>query len=419
MSFPWRNFYPAIIGAFGVIVLAHPIPPSPVAFKNRIEKEDFRETLRAVGIRNEFPTDIRVELDGKPRSAILQYGLDASLQARMEELLAQHRPDYGAFVALEPETGRILAMVSAAQGKKLGENFATRATFPSASIFKVVTAAAAIEHQAYTPDTRIQFNGRAHTLYKRQIFDQRPNRWTNSMSLADAFGKSVNPVFGKLGAWVLGPQVLRDFAERFGFNREIPSDIPVQAGHAPIPDDHWGLAEAASGFTRENTMSPLQGAWIAAAVANEGVLMEPYLVQSAFSETGERLYEVSPRRASHGLDPNTTDELRALFQETVTSGTSRGVFRTFVRRSGNPIEVGGKTGSLTGTNPRGKYDWFVGYAKSPSGKRIAFASLAIHGELWRVKAAVLARQAIEHYFADELPARGRSRRLATRADRTL
>jgi beta-lactamase class D len=90
------------------------------------------------------------------------------------------------------------------------------------------------------------------------------------------------------------------------------------------------------------------------------------------------------------------------------------VFRSFLRQNGNPIEVGGKTGSLTGTSPQGKYDWFVGYAKSPSGKRIAFASLAIHGEFWRVKAAMLARQAIEHYFADELPLRSK-RRIASRS----
>jgi hypothetical protein len=61
------------------------------------------------------------------------------------------------------------------------------------------------------------------------------------------------------------------------------------------------------------------------------------------------------------------------------------------------VEVGGKTGSLTGLEPRGKYDWFVGYAQH-GGQKIAISALTIHGKLWRVKSSYLARRAIEQYF---------------------
>jgi membrane peptidoglycan carboxypeptidase len=138
MKTPFRYFYPATLAAFAVTILAQPAFPTPAAFKNKIHREDLRETLRAVGVRNEFPTEIEVTVDQDRTSAILQYGLDPTLQERMEQLLTQYRPDYGAFVALEPDTGRILAMVSSAQGRKLAENFATRATFPSASIFNQI-----------------------------------------------------------------------------------------------------------------------------------------------------------------------------------------------------------------------------------------------------------------------------------------
>ena len=151
----------------------------------------------------------------------------------------------------------------------MDENLALRATFPSASVFKVVTAAAAISERKMNAGSIVSFNGRAHTLYKRNIFGDATNRWTTHMTLKDAFAHSVNAVFGKLGVFIVGPTELKSYAEKFGFNRKLPSDLPVQQGKAEITEDPWEIAEAASGFTKHNTMSPLQGALIAAAEAIE------------------------------------------------------------------------------------------------------------------------------------------------------
>ena len=65
------------------------------------------------------------------------------------------------------------------------------------------------------------------------------------------------------------------------------------------------------------------------------------------------------------------------------------------------VEVGGKTGTLSGTNPTGKYDWFVGYAQRNS-RKLAYAVLCINEEKWYVKSAYVARKAIEHYFSDQI-----------------
>ncbi len=97
------------------------------------------------------------------------------------------------------------------------------------------------------------------------------------------------------------------------------------------------------------------------------------------------------------MDPGTAGVIRSLMRETVHRGTSRGTFRGFFKRDYALLDVGGKTGSLSGTDPKGKYDWFVGYADGGT-KRIAFASLTIHEKLWRVKSSYLARKAIESYF---------------------
>jgi cell division protein FtsI/penicillin-binding protein 2 len=148
-------------------------------------------------------------------------------------------------------------------------------------------------------------------------------------------------------------------------------------------------------------MSPVHAALIAASVVNDGVMMEPYLVDRATNASnGEELYRAMPRVASVTMDPITAGEIRELMQGTVHNGTTRGVFRSFFRRRANSdVEVGGKTGSLTGTDIRGRTDWFVGYA-TVAGKSVAFASLTVHERLWKVKSAQVARAFVEA-FADE------------------
>ena len=87
-------------------------------------------------------------------------------------------------------------------------------------------------------------------------------------------------------------------------------------------------------------------------------------------------------------------------QETVKRGSARNAFRKFYRGPLVDIEVGGKTGSLTGWSPEGRHDWFVGYA-SLHDRKIAFAALTINKKYWTVKSSFVARKAIEAYFSEE------------------
>lgn len=370
-----------------------------------LTKDKLSQALREIAVKAEFPPekDFSVRTNEVVRGKI-QYTFDSELQQIMKQLIESYKPDHGAFVAMDPTTGRILSMVSYSRDKLDEGNLTLRASFPSASVFKVVTAAAAIEQHQISGNTVIPFNGRNHTLYRTQILKSSITRWTRFITLREAFARSVNTVFGKIGAFTVGPVGLRLYADRFGFNRKISADIPIQEGKALIPDDSWGLAESASGFTRENKMSPLQGALIAASVANGGVMMEPFIVQSVVQTSGPlegaSLYSARPKVANVAMDPATANEIRGLMKETVLHGTSRGSFRGFFRKDLVGLDVGGKTGSLTGYEPPGKYDWFVGYADSGK-KRIAVAALTIHEKQWRVKSSYLARRAIETYFREE------------------
>lgn len=372
------------------------------AANHGLTKGALAQILGDAGTIQRFPNEVELSVDDNKIKAIVQYSFDAELQESMEDLFKLYRPDYGAFVAIDAKTGRVLSMVSFSNGRTdVKDNLALRATFPSASVFKVVTAAAAIAERNFSANTVIPFNGRNHTLYKSHILKNNITRWTRYMTLRDAFAKSVNTVFGKIGAFSVGAEDLRIYADRFGFNRTIAADMPVQVGKAVISDDPWALAETASGYTQDNTMSPLHGALIAAAIVNDGVMMEPYAIESVHNQEGLELYRAQPKVETRSVDSATAAEIRALMRETVVRGTSSRSFRGFSRSKYQEINVGGKTGSLTGLDPKGKYDWFVGFADNGD-QKLAIAALTVHEKYWRVKSSYLARRAVESYYKDKL-----------------
>jgi len=421
---PWILASVSLSVGFGALSLNHPSPGRP---SHSISKKDLAEALgRSTGARA-FPTQIVIGADRKPSSAldpaaapralIPQYSFDAELQETMESLFKSYDPDHGAFAALDAETGRVLALVSYSRDPQIraGENLALRASFPSASIFKVVTASAAIAEKRFSPETRIPYSGGNHTLYRKNVMQSGNGRWSRQITLRDAFARSINTVFGKIGAFSLGAEKLRTYAYRFGFNQTIASDVPIETGRALISEDQFEIAESASGYTQQNTMSPLQGALIAAAVVNDGKMMQPFFVKSLHTADGTPVYEAKPELFSQAIDSQTAREVRELMRETVVHGTSRKGFRGFFRSGFQGVDVGGKTGSLTGLNPPGKYDWFIGYGEF-GGRKIALSALTVNGKLWKVKSSYLARRAIETHFRS-LNAHHKSSRRSTVAAR--
>ncbi|MEK7357209.1 MAG: penicillin-binding transpeptidase domain-containing protein, partial [Bdellovibrionota bacterium] len=321
------------------------IPMSVEIDEGQISKAQLSAQLGPSVQNNEFPEAMDLSFDGLTQRVDISYSLDEEIQASMDKLLKQYHPDYGVFVAMDATTGRVLSMNSFSASQPESGNLALQARFPAASIFKIVTASAAIDLHKAQPGTVVPYNGGNHTLYKRNVQETKINRWTRKMSMREAFGRSVNVVFGKLGLFTVGAENLKAYADRYLFNQPILSDMPVEMGETRfVSEDPWSVVTAASGFTRDTTMSPLQGAMMAAAVANDGVMMEPYIIEDLRGENGELMYEARPRQASVVVDPQAAEELRELFNETVRSGTSRKAFRQIVRgRAYDDVEFGGKT----------------------------------------------------------------------------
>jgi cell division protein FtsI/penicillin-binding protein 2 len=236
---------------------------------------------------------------------MLDFGFDPSLQMVGEDLIHQYKPDLASMVVMDATTGRVLAMIGENRAFDIEGYPALRATYPSASVFKVITATAAIENNHYRSSSLIPYSGRDHTLYKNQVLKPQVSGWKRTSSLKDAFAKSINTVFGRIGVYNLGQKPLMSFADRYGFNSPIPSEFPVEMSRSANPNSAYELAEMASGYTQDTTMSPLHGAMIAAAIANNGKMMEPYFLNGAYLKSGETIYRGEHKMLDQVMTPET------------------------------------------------------------------------------------------------------------------
>jgi cell division protein FtsI/penicillin-binding protein 2 len=340
-----------------------------------------------------------IELEGFEEPVVFDFAFDPSLQSTAEDLLSKFKPDLGAIVAMDASTGRVLAMAGINRVfDEVSGNPALSQLYPSASVFKVVTAAAGIEQQKLNSESVMEYSGRNHTLYKYQVLKERVTGWKTKSTLTAAFARSINTVFGRMGVFSLGKEPLRTFSNRFAYNEVIPSEFPIAVSRSANPSNEYELAEMASGFTQNNVMSAVHGAMIAGAVANDGVMMEPYFVNSAYLKSGKPIYHSEPSIFKTVMTPDTASEVQQLMRETVLSGTSRKSFRGFFKGKFSELEVGGKTGHLTDKILNGRLDWFVGFAQA-HGRKLAISVITVHKKYWTVKSSYLARQTFEKAFS--------------------
>ena len=328
----------------------------------------------------------------------IRSSLDKAFQDYILRLLQRSRTLQAAVVVLSPDDGRVLAMANYDKEGN-GENLCLKADFPAASIFKIVSAAAAIESAGFTPDQTVFFQGRRHTLYKQQL-KETVNRYTNKTDFTKAFASSINSVFGKLGIHDLGQSLMTEYAGRFLFNRVIPFDFPVEMSTIQVPDDDYGLAEIASGFNRKTLISPLHAAMLASVAVNNGNVMAPWLVERVSNIAGELLYQ---RKAVHLASPvsrKTAENLKVLMRGTVLYGTCRKSFQRLRRKKAfKNVDLGAKTGTINDEKDQFKFDWLIGYAVPRNGlKPISFAVLGIHGEKLGLRSNELGRYIVKYYI---------------------
>lgn len=336
--------------------------------------------------------------DGEGHAYTLHTSLDVEYQRWVEKRLQRSMALGGVVAALDPLSGRILALASYNQDPEQTEAFFWKA-YPAASLFKIITAAAAIEEGVLDPTSLMAYTGQNHTLYRRDL-TQKVHPWSNRITLRKAFALSVNPVFGKIGIHRLGRETLREYGAAFFFGQDLPSEVPFERSHLRVPEDPIGIAEVASGFNRTTAMTPLHAAWIAAILFSDGSAPVPWLVESAQCGHGEALYRHKAEIPIRVLSPETAKNMRNLMEATVQFGTCRKSFRPRKRdRHLRSVVFGGKTGNINNATDTIKYDWFVGYGRDEAGNHpIALSVMMIHGRLLGHRANVVAFDLLKRYF---------------------
>ncbi len=353
--------------------------------------------------KNNFPPNIKIglntEKENPKNSYKIKYTLDQDLQKHADNLLSKYNPDYGAIFMINAKTGEVLAMASHQKLNPNAENLNMKATFPAASVFKVVTATAAIDYAKFNPQQKIAFNGGNYTLYKKNVLSDKINRWTRFITLKDAFAKSINTAFGRLTMENIKPEVLADYADRFLFNSNLETDFGVERSVANVPNEKgFELTQVASGYNRNSTMSPVHGAMIAASIVNEGKMVTPYIVKSIQNDENENIYVGKPYFNEPVMTKASALKMKDMMEQTVLTGTSRKTFRQMILdKRFKEIEMGGKTGHFSGTNPKGTNDWFVGYAEDGETK-IAIAAITVNVKKWTVKSSALAQMMFKKYY---------------------
>lgn len=322
--------------------------------------------------------------------------LQPNLQKKAENILRRYRVPWGALVAIEPKTGKVLTLASYSKRQPRGKPVAIRSSFPAASLFKLITSAAVIEKAGVSPDSLVYYRGGVYLLSKHNYYPDR-RRDRRAMSFRKALGKSCNPVFARL---VLNNdikgEILEYYAHKFGFNMVLPFEIPLDKSVFSFPITNYEVARTAAGFG-EVLISPLHAALITAAIANQGNMMRPYIIDRIYSKNDQVLYQGKSLLLTNPIREKTSMQILDMMKETIESGTARKYFQKLKHLGYHNIAA--KTGTLNGKNPKGRYYWFVA-AVPADDPEIAIASLVIDPGNARIRGSALGKQFLEYYFLE-------------------
>ncbi len=284
-------------------------------------------------------------------------------------------------MAIEPQTGKVRVMVSIPEydpnliPSDIGRlerdranqpllNRTTQELYPPGSTFKVVTAAAALDSGKVEPETVI--DGSSPKTISGVPLSNAGGASFGPISFTDALTNSVNTVFAQVGERI-GRGTLVDYMRRFGFYEDPELDYPdfqmipsgILNGEGDYVDDRFDVGRVAigqGGLEGEIRSSPMQMALVAAAVANDGRLMEPRLTDRVVRKDGRVDERIQPDLQSKVMEPGTAEQLTAMMSRVVEEGTG-----TAAALSG--VSVAGKTGTAeVGAAAEFTQPWFIAFA---------------------------------------------------------
>lgn len=413
LSRPRNRYYPYGAALAHLVGYYDTLCGGPVGLENAFNNDlrgfdSYSDLLPVYRLRN---TPLCPKLEGRD----IRVTIDAELQATIQKALRKYagevrdrrtgaRKHKGAAVVIDVYTGEVLAAVSIPSfdpneltfnrwklynsdrsGEAILFDRALYGMYTPGSVFKIVTAAAALEnglgdltHYCKHEERNVKWRYGFHRYSRKRITDleqMSPHGLTN---LRKAIRVSCNVFFANLGLQ-LGPEKLYDQTSKFGLRRIGPPKKLAE----DLPDNAYGQGTI--------QVSPLEMAQVVACIANDGIMMKPQFVKEIQLQ-GRIIRRVEPVTLGRPVASETAAILRAAMADVVTSGTGRGVF------DGLSVTVAGKTGSAENDQGDGMpHSWFVGFApvKDP---RIAFAVVVENGGYGRGAAGRVCREIVRTIF---------------------
>jgi penicillin-binding protein A len=329
----------------------------------------------------------------RAQGANVETTLDPKVQAAAADGLKGIK---GAAVALDPKSGAILAMVSnptydpndlashdlreveknsTALNKDPGKPLLNRSInelYPPGSVFKVVTAAAALSTGEYTENSVLP--GPAvldlpDTSADLPNHDDRACSPSGEVTMTEALAVSCNTAFAYLGMQI-GADALQSQAAKFGFGDALSVPMRVTPSSVPGEMNKPQLAQSSIG-QYDVQVTPLQMAMVASGVANRGVVMKPYLVESVIGSDLSVIESADPQELSQAVTPEVAAQLTRMMEAVVEDGTG-------TKAQIDGVAVAGKTGTAQHGEGRKAHAWFISFAPA-NDPEIAVAVIAEDG----------------------------------------
>jgi len=395
-----------IVASFLFTQLVSPLGAAPNPTTFNLAKEKISDLISNANI---IPSSI--ELDDVKYN--IEYTIDEELSNHIVKMLKRLKPNYSAVVVVDNDTGNILTALGYEKKNNLiNYKLPFSSSHPAASLAKVVTSAVLLEHNDIDLETPMAFQGRSTTLRPKQLTDYvtvkktkkgrkkivRHNKYQNFLQ---AFASSNNPIFAKAAIKNLSGELLKDMADRMGFNQNIMEDLTMPVSEFRVARSPMIIAQYASGYNNLNTISPIHAAIIPTIIVNNGYLKNPRIIKRIFS-TDEDELDLPEGNETQVLQNDVALDLKQMMEATITIGTGKRGFSTMNPALFEQLEIGGKSGTFSGGFPYGKREWFIAFAKpkdSSQGNGISIAVMNINSKK-KVRSSRMVREIVEYYFQD-------------------
>ena len=303
--------------------------------------------------RTVFPKGLREQVPATGQSLTLT--IDEVIQyiaeKELEEAVDHAHAKSGTIIVLDPQSGGVLAMAVSprfdpnAVSSLTADRWRNRTltdTYEPGSTMKLVVAAAALEEKVMLPGSMLFGENGRMTVANTTIHDHEKLGW---MTFAQMIQKSSNIGAAKTGM-LLGEQRLYRYLQAFGFGQRTDIDLPGEVSGLLKSPREWGRRSLASiSMGQEVGVTPLQMVSAVSAIANDGVLMKPYVVSEVRDQKGQRVKEILPQVKRRVVSPATARTLTTIMEGVVTNGTG-------MKAAIPGFRVAGKTGTAQKVDPR-------------------------------------------------------------------